>query len=47
MFKTSYDAANRAAFSKDSVDEGKTVGIAFRAEKKLADKISKGAKMQK
>ncbi|MDP2699182.1 DUF2000 family protein [Thalassospira sp.] len=45
MFTTSHDAANRTVFAKFSPDDAKVVGIAFRAEKRLADKITKGAKM--
>ena len=45
MFATGHDAANRAAFAEFAPDDAKIVGIAFRAPKKVADKISKGAKM--
>ncbi|TNB48257.1 DUF2000 family protein [Martelella lutilitoris] len=45
MFSTGHDAANRAVFAKFSREDAKLVGIAFRAERKVADKISKGAKM--
>lgn len=45
MFATGHDAANRAVFAEFGPDDAKVVGIAFRAEKKVADKISKGAKM--
>ena len=47
MFKTGNDSANRGVFSQHGSEMDNTVGIAFRAEKKLADKVSKGAKMQK
>ena len=47
MFETSHDSANREVLSKHGVEGDNTVGIAFRTEKKLADKISKGARMQK
>lgn len=45
MFATGHDEANRAVFAEHGADEENTVGIAFRAEKKIADKITKGAKM--
>jgi hypothetical protein len=45
MFATGHDSANRAIFSQFSPENARVVGIAFHAHKKLADKISKGAKM--
>ena len=45
MFSTGHDAANRAVFAQFSPEDAKLVGIGFRAPKKIADKISKGAKM--
>lgn len=45
MFKTGHDAANRAVFADFAADDAKVVGIALRADKKLVDKIVKGAKM--
>ena len=45
MFSTGHDDANRAVFSEFAPEDAKLVGIAFRAPKKVADKISKGAKM--
>lgn len=45
MFATGHDAANRAAFAQFSPDTAKVVGIALRADKKTADKITKGARM--
>lgn len=45
MFATGHDAANRAVFAEFAPEDAKLVGIAFRAPKKIADKISKGAKM--
>ena len=45
MFLTGHDAANRAVFSGFGPDEAKIVGVAMRAEKKLVDKIVKGARM--
>ncbi|MBN9551962.1 MAG: DUF2000 family protein [Alphaproteobacteria bacterium] len=45
MFSTGHDAANRAVFAEFAPDDARTVGIALRAEKKLVDKITKGARM--
>jgi len=45
MFSTGHDAANRAVFAGFSPDDAKLVGIALRAGKKIADEITKGAKM--
>ena len=45
MFATGHDAANRAVFAEFGPENAKIVGIALRAEKKLVDKITKGAKM--
>lgn len=45
MFATGHDTANRAVFAAFTPDAAKVVGIGFRAERKLADKIAKGAKM--
>jgi hypothetical protein len=45
MFATGHDAANRAAFAQFGPDTAKVVGVAFRAGKKIADKIMKGASM--
>tara|TARA_R110000868_G_scaffold79102_1_gene225251 strand:- start:219478 stop:219885 length:408 start_codon:yes stop_codon:yes gene_type:complete len=45
MFATGHDAANREVFGQFSPDDAKVVGIALRAEKRVADKITKGAKM--
>ena len=45
MFATGHDAANRAVFAEHGADETNTVGIALRADKKIVDKITKGAKM--
>ena len=41
----SNDVANRAVFAEFAPDDAKVVGIALRAEKKLVDKITKGARM--
>ncbi len=45
MFSTGHDEANRAVFLEHGPDETNTVGIALRADKKIVDKITKGAKM--
>ena len=45
MFSTGHDAANRAVFSEHMPDKDNTVGLALRADKKIVDKITKGAKM--
>lgn len=43
MFSTGHDAANREVFGKFGPEEAKVVGIAVRADRKLVDKITKGA----
>ncbi len=45
MFATGHDAANRAAFAEFGPDDAKIVGLALRAEKRMVDKIVKGARM--
>jgi hypothetical protein len=45
MFATGHDAANREVFAKHGPDEPNVVGLALRAEKKVTDKITKGARM--
>lgn len=45
MFATGHDDANRSVFAEHGIEEPNTVGIALRAEKKIVDKITKGAKM--
>ena len=45
MFATGNDEANRAVFSEHMSNEDNTVGIALRADMKIVDKITKGAKM--
>lgn len=45
MFSTGYDAANRAVFAQFAPEDAKLVGLAFRTDKKIADKITKGARM--
>ena len=43
MFATGHDAANRAVFAEFGPDDAKVVGLALRAERKIVDKITKGA----
>lgn len=45
MFATGHDEANRAVFAQFGPEEAKIVGLALRTEKKIADKITKGARM--
>ncbi len=45
MFATGHDAANRATVECRQPEEMTVVGLALREEKKLVDKITKGAKM--
>ncbi|MDP9839067.1 hypothetical protein J2T09_003842 [Neorhizobium huautlense] len=45
MFSTGHDAANREVFAQFGPEDAKLVGIALRADKKVVDKITKGAKM--
>jgi len=45
MFATGHDAANRAVFAEYAPDDANVVGIAIRADKKIVDKITKGATM--
>lgn len=45
MFATGHDAANRAVFAEFAPNTAKVVGIALRADKKIADKITKGARL--
>jgi hypothetical protein len=45
MFATGHDAANRAAVKQFTPDAMNVVGLALREEKKLVDKITKGARM--
>lgn len=45
MFATGHDAANREVFSRFGPDDARIVGLAIRAEKRIADKITKGARM--
>ena len=45
MFATGHDVANRQVFSEFSPDDARVVGMALRADKKIVDKITKGAKL--
>ncbi|WP_282610562.1 DUF2000 family protein [Pelagibius sp. Alg239-R121] len=45
MFATGHDAANRAAVKQQQPEEMAFAGIALREEKKIVDKITKGAKL--
>jgi hypothetical protein len=45
MFATGHDAANRAAVLRYDPQDLNIVGLALREEKKIVDKIIKGAKM--
>jgi len=47
MFSTGHDAANRAVFAEFAPGDAKVVGIALRDDKKIVDKITKGAKMHR
>ncbi len=45
MFSTGNDIDNRAVFAQFDPETARVVGLALRAERKIADKITKGAKM--
>ena len=45
MFATGHDAANRAVFAEFAPDDARVVGIALHEERKLVDKLTKGAKL--
>ncbi|WP_454745403.1 DUF2000 family protein [Ciceribacter selenitireducens] len=45
MFATGHDAANRAVFAEFTPETATVVGIALRTDKKIADKITKGARL--
>ncbi len=45
MFATGHDAANRAAVKQHQTTDLNLVGLALRDDKKIVDKITKGAKM--
>jgi hypothetical protein len=47
MFSTGHDAANRTVFAEFAPENAKVVGIALREDKKVVDKITKGAKMHR
>ncbi len=45
MFATGHDEANRAVFKQFNPQDAKVVGLSLRDDKKIVDKITKGAKM--
>src|SRR6202050_961317 len=45
MFATGHDGANRATVKQYAPDAMNVVGLALREDKKLVDKIAKGARM--
>jgi hypothetical protein len=45
MFSTGHDAANRATVKRYAPDAMNVVGLALREDKKIVDKITKGARM--
>ena len=45
MFDTGHDTANRETVKRHRPDDMPVVGLALRAERKLVDKITKGARM--
>jgi hypothetical protein len=45
MFATGHDAANRAAVKQHLLDNLNVVGLALREDRRLVDKITKGARM--
>jgi hypothetical protein len=45
MFTTGHDEENRSVFKQFGPDTAKVVGLSLRADKKLVDKITKGARM--
>ena len=45
MFATGHDAANRAVFADFGPEDARLVGLAIRADRKIVDKITKGAVM--
>ena len=45
MFSTGHDAANRAAVKQYAPEAMNVVGLALREDKKVVDKITKGARM--
>ena len=47
LFSTPHDEANRAAVRAVAREDLSLVGIAFRAERKVADKVVKGLKLHR
>lgn len=45
MFATGHDEANRAAVRQQATEDLNLVGLALRDDRKLVDKITKGARM--
>lgn len=45
MFATGHDAANRAVFAAYGPEDARVVGLALREDKKVVDKVTKGARM--
>ncbi|MEM7225338.1 MAG: DUF2000 family protein [Pseudomonadota bacterium] len=45
MFATGHDAANRAAVKQVAPEDMKIVGLGLRAERKIVDKVTRGAKL--
>ncbi len=45
MFATGHDTANREVFAGFGPETARVVGLAFHCDRKIADKISKGARM--
>ncbi len=45
MFATGHDAANRAVVRQHATEDLNLVGLALREQKKIVDKITKGANM--
>lgn len=45
MFETRHDEANRATVKRRTPDDMRIVGLAMRDQKKIVDKITKGARL--
>jgi len=45
MFATGHDAANREVFARFAPEDAAVVGIGLHAERKIVDKVTKGARM--
>ena len=45
MFSTGHDEANRGTVKNYSSEDLPVVGLAIREEKKIVDKVTKGAKL--